>query len=29
MIGDDGLIGVTCEFCNVKREFSPEHFDPQ
>ena len=23
MIGDDGRIGVTCEFCGVKREFEP------
>ena len=23
MIGDDGLIGVTCEFCSVKRIFDP------
>ncbi len=28
MIGDDGKIGVTCEFCNVKREFAPDEFDP-
>ncbi len=28
MIGDDGKIGVTCEFCNVKREFAPGEFDP-
>jgi len=24
MVGDDGRIGVTCEFCGVKREFDPE-----
>jgi len=29
MIGDDGLIGVTCEFCNVQRTFEPKEFDPQ
>ncbi len=23
MIGDNGLIGVTCEFCSVHREFDP------
>ena len=23
MIGDDGMIGVTCEFCSVKRVFDP------
>lgn len=23
MVGDDGKIGVTCEFCSVKREFDP------
>ena len=23
MVGDDGLIGVTCEFCSTKRVFSP------
>ncbi|HEY8580384.1 MAG TPA: Hsp33 family molecular chaperone [Beijerinckiaceae bacterium] len=23
MIGDDGMIGVTCEFCGVKRVFAP------
>ena len=27
MIGDNGLIGVTCEFCSVKREFDPVEFD--
>ena len=26
MIGDDGRIGVTCEFCSTKREFDPEEF---
>ena len=23
MVGDDGMIGVTCEFCSVKRVFDP------
>ena len=27
MIGDNGLIGVTCEFCSVKREFIPAEFE--
>ena len=27
MIGDDGKIGVTCEFCSVHREFDPSDFD--
>lgn len=27
MIGDDGKIGVTCEFCSTKREFEPADFD--
>lgn len=27
MIGDDGKIGVTCEFCSEKREFDPKEFD--
>ncbi len=27
MIGDDGKIGVTCEFCSVHREFDPRNFD--
>ena len=26
MIGDDGLIGVTCEFCSTKRVFSPASY---
>jgi molecular chaperone Hsp33 len=26
MIGDDGRIGVTCEFCSTKREFDPKEF---
>ncbi|MDR3463281.1 MAG: Hsp33 family molecular chaperone [Beijerinckiaceae bacterium] len=29
MIGDDGKIGVTCEFCSVKREFEPEEFEAE
>lgn len=27
MVGEDGRIGVTCEFCGVKREFDPRTFD--
>ena len=27
MIGDDGLIGVTCEFCSTKRTFDPAEYD--
>ena len=27
MIGDDGRIGVTCEFCSTKRAFDPTDFD--
>lgn len=27
MVGDDGRIGVTCEFCSVKREFDPAEFE--
>lgn len=27
MVGDDGKIGVTCEFCSTKREFDPAEFD--
>ncbi len=27
MIGDDGLIGVTCEFCSEFRAFEPADFD--
>jgi molecular chaperone Hsp33 len=27
MIGDNGLIGVTCEFCSVHREFDPTLLD--
>ncbi len=27
MIGDNGLIGVTCEFCSAYREFDPRDFD--
>jgi molecular chaperone Hsp33 len=26
MIGDDGMIGVTCEFCSVKRVFDPSDY---
>ncbi len=28
MIGDDGRIGVTCEFCSTHRDFDPVEFDP-
>ena len=28
MIGPDGRIGVTCEFCGVRRDFDPAAFDP-
>jgi molecular chaperone Hsp33 len=27
MVGDDGKIGVTCEFCSVKRVFEPADYD--
>ena len=27
MIGDNGRIGVTCEFCSTLREFDPQDFD--
>ena len=27
MVGDDGMIGVTCEFCSVKRIFDPRDYD--
>ncbi|HEY5226373.1 MAG TPA: Hsp33 family molecular chaperone, partial [Methylovirgula sp.] len=27
MVGDDGKIGVTCEFCSTFREFEPQEFD--
>ena len=27
MIGDDGNIGVTCEFCSTYRAFDPKDFD--
>jgi molecular chaperone Hsp33 len=26
MVGDDGMIGVTCEFCSTLRRFRPEDF---
>jgi molecular chaperone Hsp33 len=26
MVGDDGMIGVTCEFCSVKRTFDPADY---
>jgi molecular chaperone Hsp33 len=28
MIGPDGRIGVTCEFCGTHRDFDPAQFDP-
>jgi molecular chaperone Hsp33 len=28
MVGDDGLISVTCEFCNTLRSYDPAQFDP-
>ncbi len=27
MVGDNGKIGVTCEFCSTYREFEPNEFD--
>ena len=27
MVGDNGRIGVTCEFCSVHREFAADAFD--
>ena len=27
MIGDDGRIGVTCEFCSTHESFEPGEFD--
>jgi molecular chaperone Hsp33 len=27
MVGDDGKIGVTCEFCSTHREFDPAEFE--
>ena len=26
MVGDDGMIGVTCEFCSTKRIFDPADY---
>jgi molecular chaperone Hsp33 len=26
MVGEDGKIGVTCEFCSTQREFDPASF---
>jgi molecular chaperone Hsp33 len=26
MVGDDGMIGVTCEFCSTKRVFDPKDY---
>jgi molecular chaperone Hsp33 len=28
MVGDNGRIGITCEFCSTHREFDPKNFDP-
>lgn len=28
MVGQDGRIGVTCEFCGTHRDFAPAEFDP-
>ncbi len=28
MVGPEGRIGVTCEFCGVHRDFDPAEFDP-
>jgi molecular chaperone Hsp33 len=27
MVGDDGMIGVTCEFCSTRRVFDPADYD--
>jgi molecular chaperone Hsp33 len=27
MVGDNGKIGVTCEFCSTHREFDPAEFE--
>ena len=27
MVGDNGRIGVTCEFCSTHRDFDPKDFD--
>jgi len=27
MVGDDGRIGVTCEFCSTHRDYDPQEFD--
>ena len=27
MVGDNGRIGVTCEFCSTHRDFDPQEFD--
>jgi molecular chaperone Hsp33 len=27
MVGDDGMIGVTCEFCSTKRIFDPADYE--
>ncbi len=28
MIGEDGMIGVTCEFCSTLRRYHPRDFEP-
>jgi molecular chaperone Hsp33 len=28
MVGDDGMIAVTCEFCSTRRVFNPSDYDP-
>ncbi len=28
MVGDNGRIGITCEFCSTHREYDPADFDP-
>jgi len=28
MVGDNGRIGITCEFCSTHRDFDPADFDP-
>jgi molecular chaperone Hsp33 len=27
MVGDDGVIGVTCDFCSIKRIFDPQDYE--
>jgi molecular chaperone Hsp33 len=28
MVGDNGRIGITCEFCSTHRDYDPADFDP-